>query len=470
MPRTKKRLTALGGDPFGDMAGSEQAPPPEQDALSPAENPAPAESTSKPVASPWDNVIGQEPRAAQETADTPGLIPGRWDEASAPIDNRDASAPEEGFFYQKTGTETESAGDTEMSLPMAPAEETAPAIEDTEEMSLLSEIGLSETGEDAPSTIEDTGEMSLLAEMGLLDSTPDEGLDTFLPESPPTVSAWETAPPQAELESVRAEPQGWQPEADFAFEPDAAPVGGQTEPTEMQPQAAAEAVDGEPAWLAEAVAPFIEEQKAEVAPTTTAPATPLQAEPPQDTSGPVLDDLIARVDDEVEAAFGPSVSAEAAPERRERVRGNVQEQHILFMLAGSEYGVPLLNVTEVSRPLPITPVPNTPDWVMGVANLRGDIVSVVDLRRFLGIGESDHPPTTRILVSQARPEEITVGLVVDRVRGVRFLTADEIKPPAGPIADRVAGYLRGVCEHDGRTLAILDFDKLLLSPEMRQFQ
>ena len=77
---------------------------------------------------------------------------------------------------------------------------------------------------------------------------------------------------------------------------------------------------------------------------------------------------------------------------------------------------------------------------------------------------------SRMLVAQARQEEVTTGLIVDQVSGIRYLAVGRIGAPAAPIEDQVTPYLRGVYEHDGRLLVVLDFDRLLLSPEMRQFE
>src|SRR5262249_19531329 len=107
---------------------------------------------------------------------------------------------------------------------------------------------------------------------------------------------------------------------------------------------------------------------------------------------------------------------------------------------------------------------------LGVANVRGDIVSMVDLRGFLGMESYGRQPSQRMLVARDRKEEITAGLIVDQVRGIRYVAAERVNPAASPIEDRVAPYLRGFTEQDGRLLVLLDLNRLLLSPEMRQFE
>lgn len=147
----------------------------------------------------------------------------------------------------------------------------------------------------------------------------------------------------------------------------------------------------------------------------------------------------------------------------------VEEQHVLFTLADTEYAVPLSGVVELSRPPRVTPLPHVPDWLRGVANLRGDIVSLVHLRSFLGL-EGGDSNSSRLLVTRASSEPLTTGLLVDRVKGIQRLRPDQIAQPAAPIDNRITPYMRGVCECEDRLVVVLELDRLLLSPEMRQFQ
>jgi len=188
----------------------------------------------------------------------------------------------------------------------------------------------------------------------------------------------------------------------------------------------------------------------------------------QEGRADTLSQLVATIDQEIEQALGSEAIAalvSAAPARE-----SGEEQYAIFTLAGTEYAVPLGNVLEIGRPPNATPVPNVPDWVLGVANLRGDIISMVDLRAFLGMQRRSFGRDNRILVVQADQAVVTTGLVVDRINGIGYLAEDRIGPPHGPIEDQVTPYLHGVYEHDGRLLVVLDLDGLLLSPEMRQFE
>jgi purine-binding chemotaxis protein CheW len=184
----------------------------------------------------------------------------------------------------------------------------------------------------------------------------------------------------------------------------------------------------------------------------------------------LLDELIATIDQEVEEAFGPGAMADLEPDALTGAVG--EEQYVIFTLAEAEYAVPAANVREIGEPLGVTPVPNVPDWVVGVANLRGDVLSLVDLRLFLGMEQIDYDEDTRAMVvhTEQGALNITTGLMVDLVSDIRYLSVDRIETPTAPLEDRIAPYLRGVYEQDEHLLVVLDLDQLLLSPEMQQFQ
>lgn len=243
-------------------------------------------------------------------------------------------------------------------------------------------------------------------------------------------------------------------------------------PTENSKQKFAKAPPAEAEVPAEAPPDQAEEQP-ETKPAKAAAGTESErvivAEPTEEASH-LLDELMATIDQEVEEAFGPGATADIVSE--EAIRAAGEEQYVIFSLAGSEYAVPADNVSEIGEPLNVTPVPNVPEWVLGVANLRGDILSLVDLRLFLGMEQVDYNEDTRVMVVHARQDaaSVSTGLIVDLVSDIRYLSVDRISAPAAPIEDRVAPYLHGIYEGDERLLVVLNLDRLLLSPEMRQFE
>lgn len=178
------------------------------------------------------------------------------------------------------------------------------------------------------------------------------------------------------------------------------------------------------------------------------------------TAEPTLRDAIAAADRDRTAA-APAALAPAPPRPSSRF--------VLFAIASTQYAVPEANVTELEHVPAVTAVPHTPDWLRGVTNLRGDIVSVVDLRVYLGLS-GFVPPSARLLVVRLLDEPFTTGLIVDAVGRIVALNPDDIAPPASPLEGPLASYLTGICSVGDRIVAVLDIDRLLRSPELRQFE
>jgi purine-binding chemotaxis protein CheW len=197
------------------------------------------------------------------------------------------------------------------------------------------------------------------------------------------------------------------------------------------------------------------------------PADPADAaEPPSPENSPILEKLLAAMEEE--GGPPPAGSAPAARPAPGPMTAPAGEQHVVFTLAGTDYAVPISRVLEIGRPSQVTPLPNVPDWVLGLTNLRGDIISVVDLRGFLGLGQAPLG-AGRMVVVRSGGEDLTTGLMVDRVKEICRLPVRPLPAPAAAVDDRVAPYLRGVAEHADRLLVFLDLDRLLLSGELRQF-
>jgi purine-binding chemotaxis protein CheW len=175
-------------------------------------------------------------------------------------------------------------------------------------------------------------------------------------------------------------------------------------------------------------------------------------------------DAIAASDAQLDAAAAAAPAS--APETP--LAPAPAERFVLLSIASSQYAIAEAFVTELERTPKITPVPRVPAWLRGVTNLRGDILSVIDLRVFLRI---DGPPSlsTRLLVVRLPHEELSTGLLVDAVDRIVTVPAGAIAPPASPLEGPLAAYLRGVCRLHDRIVAVLDLERLLRSAEIRQF-
>lgn len=131
---------------------------------------------------------------------------------------------------------------------------------------------------------------------------------------------------------------------------------------------------------------------------------------------------------------------------------------VIFRLGAEEYGLAIERVQSIIRFEQATPVPRAPESVMGVINLRGQVIPVVDLVRRLSGGGFVPGPASRIVVTEG--EAGTVGLAVDAANEVVSLAAAEIRPaPEGALGPETAEMFEGVVERDGRLVILLDFDK-----------
>ena len=103
-------------------------------------------------------------------------------------------------------------------------------------------------------------------------------------------------------------------------------------------------------------------------------------------------------------------------------------------------------------------------------NLRGEILSVIDFRTFLGLEEAHHGERSRMLVVKTARDEIMTSLIVDQVMGIAPLSKARMETPAAPPGNKVVPYLQGAYEYEDQVCAVFDLERLLLSPEVRQFE
>lgn len=148
---------------------------------------------------------------------------------------------------------------------------------------------------------------------------------------------------------------------------------------------------------------------------------------------------------------------------------NTNGQFLSFTLGGEDYGVDILRVQEIRGWEELRPLPDTPEYVKGVLDLRGTIVPIIDLRIRMSMSNVEYHPTTVIIVLSVMDEDgkaHQVGAVVDAVSDVLDVKADEIKKApaiACKINDR---YLRGMVSRDDRMVILLDVDLLFKANEI----
>jgi purine-binding chemotaxis protein CheW len=184
-------------------------------------------------------------------------------------------------------------------------------------------------------------------------------------------------------------------------------------------------------------------------------------------TGGTLADAVAAADQQLDGqAAATAAIARDLLSAREASQG---DRYVLLTIASAHYAVLKAFVTELERIPKITLVPRVPVWVRGVTNLRGDVLSVVDMRTFLGL-EPTSSLSARMLVVRLLTEEFSTGLLVDSVDRIVAVPADAITPPESSLEGPLAPYLRGMCVIEEQLVAVLDLDQLLRSSEIRQFE
>jgi purine-binding chemotaxis protein CheW len=141
--------------------------------------------------------------------------------------------------------------------------------------------------------------------------------------------------------------------------------------------------------------------------------------------------------------------------------GDKAGQYATFQIDDQYFGIEVLRVQEVVRHLETTPVPMAPEVVRGLINLRGQIVTAVDVRLRLGLKPRENGADPMNVV--VRSEDGAVSLLVDEIGDVVQVSAESYEPPPDSISRAMRGMIRGVHKLDGRLLLVLNTDQVLLT-------
>ncbi|MBL0926730.1 MAG: chemotaxis protein CheW [Phycisphaerales bacterium] len=133
-------------------------------------------------------------------------------------------------------------------------------------------------------------------------------------------------------------------------------------------------------------------------------------------------------------------------------------QLVSFVVGEEEFAVPILAVQEINRVLPITRVPQSPEFVEGVINLRGKIIPVVDLRRRFGLPAAEPSPDSRIVVVEVSGR--VIGFTVDRVNEVLRIDPSVVEPPPAMATGSRTDYVSGVGKLNDRLLILIELGRL----------
>jgi purine-binding chemotaxis protein CheW len=159
------------------------------------------------------------------------------------------------------------------------------------------------------------------------------------------------------------------------------------------------------------------------------------------------------------------VNQNANQEEKERLI-----QLVGFMVGEELFGVDILSVQEITRDATITPIPDAPDFLEGVINLRGGIIPVIDLRKRLKLVRQSRIGTDSWIIILTVEGRVT-GFIVDRITKVLNVPASSIKPPPDiVVAGLKSHYIQGVGKLDQRLLILLDFSRILMVDEIKKLK
>lgn len=138
-------------------------------------------------------------------------------------------------------------------------------------------------------------------------------------------------------------------------------------------------------------------------------------------------------------------------------------QLVTFRLKDETYGINVMHVQEVLRISEIAPVPGAPDYVLGIINLRGNVVTVIDTRSRFGLPAGDVTETSRIVIIEG--DKQVVGILVDAVSEVVELTESQIDSAPNVGNEESSRYIQGIATVSDNLLIVVDLHKLLTDDE-----
>ncbi|KQB52015.1 chemotaxis protein CheW [Pseudomonas endophytica] len=138
-------------------------------------------------------------------------------------------------------------------------------------------------------------------------------------------------------------------------------------------------------------------------------------------------------------------------------------QWVTFKLDNETYGINVMQVQEVLRYTEIAPVPGAPAYVLGIINLRGNVVTVIDTRQRFGLYGAEITDNSRIVIIEA--DKQVVGILVDSVAEVVYLRQSEIETAPNVGNDESAKFIQGVCNKNGELLILVELNKMMTDDE-----
>ncbi len=143
-------------------------------------------------------------------------------------------------------------------------------------------------------------------------------------------------------------------------------------------------------------------------------------------------------------------------------------KHLVFLLGGASYGIPILTVLDINGLMEITPIPKTPEFIKGVINLRGKVIPVMDLRLKFGMPAKEYDKQTCIIIVNVsvKGKDKQIGVLVDTVSEVFDIPLTEIEAPPEYGTHAEEGFINGIGKVKGKLVVLLNIEKVLHSDEI----
>jgi purine-binding chemotaxis protein CheW len=183
-----------------------------------------------------------------------------------------------------------------------------------------------------------------------------------------------------------------------------------------------------------------------------------------------LSQIMCNSDGKIDCITGTliDITDEKKREKEEERRRRLTGKYLLVSLNGQQYGIPIVKIKEIIRMVPVTSMPNSPQYVRGLINLRGNTIPVIDLCLKLNLGSSDKSGRDCIVVVEIECEAniVTMGIVVESVSEAVNIDGTEIEDTVDSIVTADTRCLLGIAKIQGRPYILLDMDRLFSADEL----
>lgn len=148
-----------------------------------------------------------------------------------------------------------------------------------------------------------------------------------------------------------------------------------------------------------------------------------------------------------------------------------QPKYAVIQLQKEKFAVSLESIAEVCRSLPITNVPNSPVWLLGVTSIRGNMISVIDLNSFFGLSDGfGRTSKARIVILNSMRSKLAAGFLIDQMNEIVALSDSAPTAPAFSAEHAAAPFISSVVRHNEFPIHVLDVDRLLTSSKLAKLQ